>query len=381
MSQTISQRPPLRDERGVALVIIIFGIVVLVGLIAGIFVASVLEHRTGQGFRPTEQAFNAAEEGLTDAFANWDRGAWNVLPVSGTAQFGDTTPGGTGVYAGSIRRLSDGVFLLDVTGTSLRGGMRQRLGAYAKLRTPAMDIEAALTLRGRGRVGGNARIEGIDSVPPGWTACPPAGAPAAGIRTPDASDLTFSGACSDASCVTGSPKIEQDPSINDSTFFTYGDLDWAGLIALADKKLPGGNYQQIGPRLTPGGQCDYGHPLNWGNPLSPATPCGSYFPIIYVNGDLTINTAVGQGLLLVEGDLNAQGGVEFYGIVIIKGRLKTAGSGNHFNGGVMAANVDLQDNSVLGDAEVQYSSCAVQRTQDLAAVGAPLRARGWVQLF
>jgi len=381
MNHTIRTRSPLRSERGVALVIIIFGIVVLVGLISGIFIASVLEHRTGQNFRPTEQAFNSAEEGLTEAVSRWNRSAWNSLPVLGSATFSDTTPSGTGLYSGSVRRLSNEIFVLDVTGTSARGGARQRLGVYVKLRQPSMEIEAALTIRGKGRIGGNARVQGVDSVPAGWATCPPAGPATAGIRTPDASDLEFFGACSGASCVTGSPKIEQDPGINDSTFFDYGDLDWAALVALADKQLPGGNYQQIGPRLTPGGQCDTGHPLNWGNPLNPATPCGSYFPIIYVNGDLTINTAVGQGLLLVEGDLAAQGGVEFYGIVIIKGRLKTAGSGNHFNGGVLAANVELQEASVFGDAEVQYSSCAVRRAQQSAGVGAPLRARGWVQLF
>ena len=102
---------------------------------------------------------------------------------------------------------------------------------------------------------------------------------------------------------------------------------------------------------------------------------------MYVSGDVTINTGIGQGILLVEGDLNAQGNVEFFGIVIVRGRLKTAGSGNHFNGAVMAANVDLDQNMVLGNAEVQYSSCAVQRAQQSAGVGAPLRARGWVQLF
>ncbi|MGH7675527.1 MAG: hypothetical protein ACREMV_09670 [Gemmatimonadales bacterium] len=380
-NDTASKRTAFGNERGVALVIIIFGLVVLVGLIAGIFTASVLEHRTGQGFRPSEQAFNSAEAGLTEALADWNSGEWNLLPVLGTSTFAGSLPGGTGAYSGSVRRLSNEIFLLDVTGTSARGDARQRLGVYAKLRQPSMGIEAALTIRGRGRIGGNARVQGVDSTPPGWASCPPVGGPQAGIRTPDASELDFFGACSGASCVTGTPKIEQDPGIDDSTFFNYGDADWASLIANADKQFPGGSYQQLGPRLTADGKCDTAHPLNWGDPINPVGPCRSYFPIIHVNGDLTVSAGVGQGLLLIEGDLHAQGGFEFYGIVIIKGRLKTAGSGNHFNGGVMAANVDLQESSALGDAEIQFSSCAVLRAQQAAGVGAPLRTRGWVQLF
>lgn len=381
MSQTIRTRSPLRNERGVALVIIIFGIVVLVGLISGIFIASVLEHRTGQNFRPTEQAFNSAEEGLTEALSRWNRSAWNALPVLGSATFSDTTPSGTGLYSGSVRRLSNQIFVLDVTGTSARGGARQRLGTYVKLRTPTVDIDAALTTRGASKIGGSARISGVDVTPPGWASCPAPQPPIAGIRVPDADQLDFVGGCSGASCVSGNPKVLEDPTVADSTFFEFGDADWAALVAMADKQLPGGNYQHIGPQLMAGGECNTAHPLNWGDPLVPTSPCGSYFPIVYVSGDVTINTGIGQGILLVEGDLNAQGNVEFFGIVIVRGRLKTAGSGNHFNGAVMAANVDLDQNMVLGNAEVQYSSCAVQRAQQSAGVGAPLRARGWVQLF
>jgi hypothetical protein len=93
---------------------------------------------------------------------------------------------------------------------------------------------------------------------------------------------------------------------------------------------------------------------------------------------MTINGDIGQGILLVEGDLNVQGGFTFYGITVVRGNLKTTGTGGHFNGAVMAANVELDDITVLGDALIQFSSCAVSRALQGASPGRPFRSRGWL---
>ena len=93
----------------------------------------------------------------------------------------------------------------------------------------------------------------------------------------------------------------------------------------------------------------HGRTSNWGDPFTPTSPCFSRFPIIHAQAGLTINGELGQGILLVEGDLAVQGGFEFFGIVMVRGKLKTNGTGGHFNGAVMAANVDLDDNTVIGD--------------------------------
>ena len=85
--------------------------------------------------------------------------------------------------------------------------------------------------------------------------------------------------------------------------------------------------------------------LNWGEPWYPAVPatasvCQNWFPIIYRPGNLKLQGGRGQGILLVDGDLELAGGVEFFGIVLVKGRLNTTGNGNKINGAVMARNVD-----------------------------------------
>ena len=72
---------------------------------------------------------------------------------------------------------------------------------------------------------------------------------------------------------------------------------------------------------------------------------------------------------------------EFFGPVIVRGRLKTQGTGGHFTGGVIAANVDLDQNSILGDAVISYSSCAVVRALRNSAPAALFRERSWANLY
>ncbi len=57
------------------------------------------------------------------------------------------------------------------------------------------------------------------------------------------------------------------------------------------------------------------------------------------------------------------------------------GGSIHFRGAVMAANVDLSDNRVAGNAQIQYSGCVVRRIETAAGIGSQLRSRGWLQLF
>jgi len=86
----------------------------------------------------------------------------------------------------------------------------------------------------------------------------------------------------------------------------------------------------------------------------------------------------------VDGDLKVTGRFDFYGIVIVKGTLETAGGGNtgsHFRGAVMAANAFFDDSKVIGNAVVNYSSCTIQRALNSAGTGAMLRSRGWLYSY
>jgi len=367
------------NERGMALFVAVVGLVVAGSLISAFVVLGVLEHRMASNSRRVGQAFSAAEHGLSQTVGNWNSLAWNALAVNASAAVSGGTPAGTGSYAGLVQRLNKELFLIDITAVDGAGGARQRLGAFVKLRRIAMDIRAALTTRGATRVGGSAQINGMDQDPTGWAACPPDSS-VAGIILPAAGNLTTIGACSGASCIAGAPPVDTDPSINDSTFFDYGDVDWDALVSMATRVLPPGTYTGVQPSFT-GAQCNTSDILNWGDPLNPASDCGDYFPITYISGDAAINGNYGQGILLVDGDLSVQGGFQFFGIVIVRQSLKTTGTGGHFNGAVMAANVDLDQNTVLGNALVRYSKCATTRVLNSASPGSLLRSRAWFQAY
>jgi len=101
-------------------------------------------------------------------------------------------------------------------------------------------------------------------------------------------------------------------------------------------------------------------------------------------GTVTLNNVQGQGILLVDGDLNIQGSYQFFGIVIVQGDLKTAGGGStdaHFWGGVMAKNADLSEQNLSGKATLNYSSCSINTVLQATSPISQMRSRGWVALY
>lgn len=366
----------VEKERGIALAVAIFALVIVGALVAGSFFFGMQERRVGRNSIRLQQAFAAAEEGANLQVANWDPRVYNYIAVGDTVPFDGTIIAGGGWYRGSVRRLNNALYLVRSEGFSPDSMSRQQVGLLVRLRPLEINVRAALETQGDLTLGGSSMVDGHDTHPAGW-ACGAYSADRPGVRIKDSTLISTSG-CSGFSCVDGVPKIEEDPSIEDSTLTTFADVPWTDLVGLANKVLGPGTYRAA-PSLS-GAECNIDDAQNWGDPLNPAGPCGTYFPVVYANGDITVNGVQGQGILLVDGNLNVQGGFEFYGPVIVRGALSTAGSGGHFNGGVIAANVDLDQSSVLGDAIVTYSSCAVARAVNGAASGAPLKERSWVNL-
>lgn len=370
----------VRNRRGMALFVSIVAIIVVGALVTAVMATTTLEQRTGETTRRQNQAFAVADAAMGGVVANWVSGSWNMMTVGTSQNISGTSPNGTGTYTGSVSRVNSEIFLLDVTGKDRASQARQRLAMLVKLRILKFDIGAALTTRGAGTIGGSADINGEDLRP--WNDCPPAGAAAAGVRHPDPDDLDFIGGCSGASCVSGSPSVQGDPSVNDNTFFNYADNDWEALKANANIVLSGGTYTQLKPSVSDG-NCNITDVKNWGEPSRPGTvaQCYNYFPIIYFDGDAHVSQGRGQGILLVNGDFQVNGNFEFAGVVVVRGRLRSQGTGNKVSGGILAANVDLETSQVLGNATLNFSRCAIDRAQNASAPSAMFRSRGWMQVF
>jgi len=383
-------RRVLRDERGMALAVAIFAMVVVGAMIAGAFFAGTQEQRVGENQRRVQTSFGVAEAGAQERVMTWDPGLMNKrksFPEDSVAIGPNApAPGGTGTYGGHSYKLGPNIFLIDVTGQDRAsaagviaggGGARQRIGMIARIAPVDFGIKASLTTQGGVSVGGNAEVDGADRPPSTWTNCDPPGPPMAGVRgRGGAVDTTGNGE------VNGTPPVLNDPTLNDASFNTFGGATFAELAARANIEIPAGTYS-TNPIVT-NGVCDKTVLTNWGDGDNPAAECGSYFPIIYASGEITLNNTQGQGILLVNGNLNIQGSYNFYGIVIIQGDLKTAGGGTteaHFWGGVMAKNADLSVQNLSGKATLNYSSCSILAALQATSPIAQMRQRGWVQLY
>lgn len=379
----------VRERAGFALAVAIFAIVVIGTLIGGIFFASMQQQRMARNQQLQANAMGAAEYGMNRTLAaDWRAGSWNTMPVGRVDSTSNsyTSHGATArVRVTRIGNANVPLFLVaseGSAGTMLGAQARRRTSHVVALHPFQINVRGALTTRGATKIGGSSYIDGNDTPYAGWS-CPAAGPNKPGIAIADSTQITTSG-CSGYSCVAGSPKIANDSLAADTaTYLNFGNgVTWATLAAMGKNVTGTWNAGSIAPVVV-GGVCNRNATGNWGDPgrASPTGACEDYFPILYSPGDLKITGGKGQGILLVEGNLQVAGGFEFYGPVIVKGDLDTQGTGGHFNGGVMAANVNLAQNTVLGSAVITYSSCILAKVLQASAVPSLMNGRSWAELY
>jgi hypothetical protein len=326
---------------------------------------------------------------LNNAYAKWNSAVVGKLANGGTSVTVDDSSAHGWLDTVQVTRLNTNAYMLVSTGYAGSGltQARHRTSAALSLTYPSIQFLAALTAHGNIKLGGSSFIDGHDTPPAGWD-CPPPGPQQAGVAVSDSNKVGLSG-CTNLKCVDGNPDLLTTSAVNDTnTFFNYGNgLNWQSLTSTATLPIPApGSAQQINPDSI-GSTCNTNNIWNWGDPrrsLPTAGACESYFPIVYLSdstGSTHITGGMGQGILLVDGDLVVDGGFQWYGPVIARGHVTTQGQGGHFNGAVMAADVDLELNSFLGNALVTYSSCAI--SQALMGTGVPRRLtqRAWTEMY
>src|SRR5437879_12507061 len=181
----------LQNERGMALALAIVALVVVGALVAGAFFAGTQEQRVGENARRVLTSFGVAEAGMLEVVRTWQdsTGVFNSLASYPSAPSTRTwptvrSPGSTGAYSGTLYKLNDEIFLIDMTGTDSApglssqqvawlqrrgGGASQRLGLLAKIRPLQMDIRAALTSGCGDALSGQATIDRNDHLPGPWT--------------------------------------------------------------------------------------------------------------------------------------------------------------------------------------------------------------------
>ncbi|HET7423710.1 MAG TPA: hypothetical protein VFJ92_09120 [Gemmatimonadales bacterium] len=377
--------PRLSDERGIALAVAIFALVVIGLLVAGTFYAGRLEQQSGENAFYANQAGEAAQAALTQT----------VQGTSATALLA-ITPGNSSAgpslslaqHSGAtttIKALTTSVWLVTAVGSKTNASGTQlaarSLAQLVRLNQAEILVGAGLTAIGKVTVGGNSTVSGLDATPPYWTAngisCPALG---------NVPGVKYNGqlSASGSADLYGNPAKQQDNSLTAANML--GGATFNQLKSLATLTLTSGNISGLAPATSGNpATCNKTVQNNWGEPTDKASPCWTYFPIVYHYGNLSISgTGAGQGILLVEGDLQVQGRIDFYGPVIATGGVNIRGTGSDdvkFYGGVMAQDVTLDDTKITGNAMINYSSCAIKRAVQGSATPMALGERSWVQVY
>lgn len=385
MSSVPASRPPVTsDERGIALAMAVFALVVIGALVAGTFFAGRLEQRTGLNSMFAEQSFELAEAGATDVLATWAPATFNGMAPGTDTTLPPVTLAPMQVYVPTITRLTPNLFFVRANGQrhAADGSIlaERTVGLLARLEAPVVSPGAALVNGTDIKLQHQAVVSGEDLMPAGWGGeCPVTADTVAAVRSAGA--VIDSTDCGGVSCLVGGPPIlSPDSSVTASLFNDFGGVSFDELAAMADKVV--GLNATPGPSLNASGECDRADPDNWGEPLTGLGfhDCFDYFPIIYAEGNFWLTGGRGQGILLVRGDFAIRGSAAFYGLVVTLGRFESE-VGPTIDGAVMAQGNPLVRSHFEGTSVVQYSSCALTRALRQAGIARPLAERAWAQVF
>lgn len=368
-------------REGFALPMALLAMMVIGAIVTGGFYASSQGSQISTSTDLGSQAFYVAEYGLNEALGTWRNAA--LVEVADTQSMDPDSVvenGRTlGRYALHVRRLGPSIFLLTSVGR-VTGGQQEavrRVGAIVRTAQPQMPAPTALAVYGGLTVGGNSNIHGNDAGGPDCVQ----GDTVAGVTAYDSTLVDPS----NRDKITGSPPIDENTALDTSGLSDFGDIDLQELIAAATKIYEAGESENgMAPATTTDANgntiCDTSIRSNWGEPSDTAHACYDKYPIIYAKGNLHLKTGVGQGILIVEGNLKASGNFDFYGIVIVLGELETTGTGNHIEGSVIVQGHGMLDSesTTLGNSLVQYSRCRVDNAFNASLRPRLLASRSWL---
>ena len=373
------------SEEGFVLPSALLGLVVLTVLATAGFFTVRQDHRMSISQEHAKDAFFLTELGVAEVLESWDNATYDALPQWGSLTVVDTTQ--IGSWSVEIIKANDRLFYLNAAsqltkGGDLLSGASHQVGLAVRMTLPDFNPRAAITTTVNVSVRGRASVNGVDSIPPNWDAsqCPDPLEDKAGVMMQDTTTFANGG----RSKVNGTPPIDEDSTIDASTFTDFGDLQWNDLVQMATKVYGGGSINQLFPQFDASGNCNRAHVRNWGDPENPGSACGNYFPVIYIGGNANLQSGSrGQGILLVDGELAVRGDFLFHGLIIAKGGYNAQGSGNRVYGSVMASNLDFEQQNAVGRSSIQFSKCAVERALINATElnrARPIWERSWVDL-
>lgn len=343
------------ERRGFAIPVAILVIAVLTIMVAGGFSLVSAERRSIADQKSQVSAFRIAEQGLElylvrrDSLLAGQPGYTKVPGAKDSVRI--TVPGG---YADvSITRLrpvkgsQSGLYVVRSKGTETVGayaGTPQGVRTVAQyvLWEPApMQVLAGWTaLSGLQKNGGAGTLGGIDL-------CGDSSA-IAGVVVPMNPGYT------------GKTVAVGDPPV-DSVAPDSVAIDWNGIV----------NNNLITPTVTiPPGSF----------PPQTAFADSTYYPIIRINGDYTLNTS-GHGMIITTGNLTINGSTTWSGVLLVGGDITSDGTNGVQGATVSGLNVKLgtyvPTSTANGTKQYNYNSCEVAKATTSSGALVTLR-NTWV---
>lgn len=345
-------------------------------------------------------ALFAAEAGADRTLARWSAGPFSSLQPGDSASTGWISLPDGSQYLSVVLRVDDGtgptpLFRVRTMGSPGRGARARRQiivmvqsGAASACCDAAVAMAGRLTLRAPKEPGHGKpedwpppQLDGRDHTPSEWAGyCPTPSAGAPGLIIGDEDDLRLQ---RDARVVGAPDLVERrgiGPDVTDRVgSVTYDDLAQGATIVFNGNRTT--IRSDIGPSARRG-ECDTSDPLNWGAPTKPHSVCWDYLPVIHSEGSLSIQSdGEGQGVLLVDGDLDISGAFDFYGIVVVKGRIVFRGTGTLTGALIVGNGANGRNHSQVREGYVvHYSSCATARVSSDVGGARFLPGRHWFEV-
>jgi peptidoglycan hydrolase-like protein with peptidoglycan-binding domain len=200
------------------------------------------------------------------------------------------------------------------------------------------------------------------------------------IATPDLTLVTVV----PPAAVTPAPAVSAAAG-NPATYSVFGTETWAGMTSTAN--IITANPADVTPAPPLLNQaCDQTIQTNWGDPVhGPGHTCELYFPVIYAPGDLTLHDGKGQGLILVEKNLNIGSNFQWIGLILVHGYVTTSGTGSDVNGAVLAGGTGtiggLTKSTFGGAFKLRKSTCATESAVRGGAMVSLAKHRSWADLY
>ena len=374
------------SRRGIALAAAVVTLAIISLFIAGSAFFTLQEARAARNTLTERSALEAAEYGAAALARDWLPATSLAMPIGGTLGPVHYTLSGAAAATSRLTRATSTTFWgvsEGVAGThAARTLARHTVGVVYRLALALPTISAALTVRDSAATVGGGVVSGMDfgvGGPAVIAACTQAGPAVAGVASPDSTHVCDGTCGGTAGNIRGTPPLVNAPAARDSlTYVNPGDRTWSALAAGADVVVAPNAIITPAPSFS-SGACQAGVVTNWGDPGG-GSACASYYPVIWAQGDVTINGGVGQGILIADGDVRLASGASFSGLVIARDDIVTLGGGGTIRGAALAgdARAGAGDYTIVASgALVQYSSCALHAALYASAPLIRVRQRGW----